>query len=96
MSLLKGASNQAVFFTGTSGNHVAVRPSMMWSFSRGDERLQWEVRRSGASYQLCLQRPDGTSTIQNVESARDLLERVHEIPRALLTEGWRPVYTAQA
>ena len=68
---------------------------MTWFFSRGDEQLKYEVRRSGHLYELCLLRPDGTSTIHSVETPRELLDHVHQIPRALLTEGWRPEYAAQ-
>jgi hypothetical protein len=66
---------------------------MTWFFSRGDERLTWEVRQSGAQYEMCVHRPDGTSTIQSAATPRELLDRVHEIPRALLTEGWRPAHS---
>jgi len=68
---------------------------MTWFFSRGDERLTWEVRRSGTLYELCVQRADGTASIQSVETPRELLDHIHQIPRALLTDGWRPVHAAQ-
>ena len=67
---------------------------MIWFFSRGDERLKWEVRQSGAHYELCLHRPDGTSTTQSAASPRELLDQVQQIPHALFVEGWRPVYAA--
>jgi len=77
------------------GSKVAIKSAMTWFFSRGDERLKWEVRRSGALYELCVHRPDGTSTIQSAATACELLEHVHQIPQALLTEGWRPAQAAR-
>ena len=74
------------------GSEVALETTMTWFFSRGDERLEWEVRQRGAQYELCLHRPDGTSTVQRAATPRELLDHVHRIPRALFVEGWRPVY----
>jgi len=65
--------------------------TMTWVFTRGDERLEWEVRRSGTQYELRVQRPDGTSTIHSAATARELLDHVNQIPQVLLIEGWRPV-----
>ena len=63
---------------------------MTWFFDRGTESLALEVRRCEAGYDLCVQYVNGSSTVDNIANAADLLKRVQAVPSRLMEDGWRP------
>lgn len=63
---------------------------MIWFFERGDERLRYEVRRRGLSYEISVRRSNGRDIVRLAHTASHLVEQAHAIPYALVREGWRP------
>lgn len=63
---------------------------MVWFFERGSERLRLAIRRNAAAYEVHVQQPDGTRTIEFVGAAQQLVEQIHAVPQALMAAGWRP------
>ena len=62
---------------------------MVWFFERGSERLECEVRRRGAGYEVALSASDD-SRVQAAATATELLEQFGGVVHGLIHEGWSP------
>jgi hypothetical protein len=65
---------------------------MIWFFEKGDERLQYEIRRAFDTdeIEVVITRPEGVDQ-QRIESAADLLRRSQAHWAELLASGWHPI-----
>lgn len=63
---------------------------MMWFFERGTECLMLDVCQNAAAFEVHLQHPDGTRTLEFAGAAKQLVEHIDTIPQALIAAGWRP------
>jgi hypothetical protein len=65
---------------------------MIWFFEKGDERLQYEIRRAFDTdeIEVVITRPDGVDH-QRVDSATDLLRQSQAQWAELLASGWHPI-----
>jgi hypothetical protein len=65
---------------------------MIWFFEKGDERLQYEIRRAFDTddIEVVITRGNGVEQ-QRIESARDLLRTSQEHWAELLATGWQPI-----
>jgi hypothetical protein len=71
---------------------MAEIPAMVWFFAKGEERLQYEIRRAldGEDIEVVITRPNGIDQ-QRIRSASDLLRQSQAQWAELLASGWRPV-----
>jgi hypothetical protein len=63
---------------------------MVWFFERGAECLTLDICRNAAAYEVHVQHPDGTRTLEFAGTAQQLVERMDAIPHALIAAGWHP------
>ena len=65
---------------------------MIWFFTRGPAQLDIEVRRvpDGGAFELIVDYPDGTETVERITNPRKLVERTLKIQRRLIRNGWAP------
>jgi hypothetical protein len=65
---------------------------MIWFFEKGDDRLQYEIRRAFDTddIEVVITRPEGIDQ-QRVESAADLLRRSQAEWAELIASGWNPI-----
>ena len=65
---------------------------MIWFFEKGDERLQYEIRRAFDTddIEVVITRPDSIDQ-QRIESAADLLRRSQAHWAELMASGWHPI-----
>jgi hypothetical protein len=63
---------------------------MVWFFERGSERLHLAIRRNAAAYEVHVEQPDGTRSVEFVGAAKQLVEQIHAVPQALIAAGWCP------
>jgi hypothetical protein len=63
---------------------------VIWFFERGAELAECEVRRGATHFEIAIRRPDRDLETVEVSSARELLARLEQAPRALMRDGWRP------
>jgi hypothetical protein len=70
---------------------------MIWFFERGDDRLQYEIRREvdGPGYELVVTMPDGTERVERFEDTIAIVERALELQRELLVGGWQALSARQ-
>jgi hypothetical protein len=61
---------------------------MVWFFERGFEILTCEARKREAAYELVVRQPDGTESVQSLNTASQLIEQIAVVPLCL--DGWRP------
>lgn len=64
----------------------------MWFFTRGAAQLDIEVRRvpHDGAFELIVDYPDGTETVERIADPRKLVDRTLKIQRRLIREGWSP------
>jgi len=65
---------------------------MIWFFRRGPAQLDIEVRREphGGAFELIVDYPDGTETVERITNPRKLVDRTLKIQQRLIREGWSP------
>ncbi len=63
---------------------------MVWLFERGSERLAVAISRNATAYEVHVQQPDGTRTLDFSGGAHQLVARLPLVPEALAAAGWRP------
>ena len=65
---------------------------MIWFFEKGDERLQYEIRRAFDTddIEVVITRSDSVDQ-QRIESAADLLRRSQAQWAELMAAGWHPI-----
>ena len=65
---------------------------MIWSFNRAAAQVDIEVRRGveRSAYELVVDYPDGSETVERFENPRQLVDRVLRVQRRLMREGWVP------
>jgi hypothetical protein len=65
---------------------------MIWFFTRGPAQLDIEVRRvsHGGAFELIVDYPDGTETVERIADPRKLVDRTLKVQRRLIREGWAP------
>jgi CheY-like chemotaxis protein len=56
---------------------------MVWFFERGFEILTCEARKREAAYELVVRQPDGTESVQSLNTASQLIEQIAVVPQAL-------------
>jgi hypothetical protein len=66
---------------------------MIWFFEKGDERLQYEIRRAFDTddIEVVITRTDSVDQ-QRIESAADLLRRSQSHWAELMATGWHPIH----
>jgi hypothetical protein len=65
---------------------------VIWSFNRACAQVDIEVRRGleCSAYELVVDYPDGSETVERFENPRQLVERMLRVQRRLMREGWVP------
>ena len=65
---------------------------MIWFFTRGDAQLDIEVRRTRSrdGFELVVDYPDGTESLERFTNARKLVKRTLSVQQRLIREGWTP------
>lgn len=61
---------------------------MLWTFHRGTQRLEFEIRSVPRSSQNVIRHPDGYETTEMFVDDADLNERVKDLQHSLLASGW--------
>jgi hypothetical protein len=91
-STVMNARDHRGLHTRASGTEMAEIPAMVWFFAKGEERLQYEIRRAldGEDIEVVITRPNGIDQ-QRIRSASDLLRQSQAQWAELLASGWRPV-----
>jgi hypothetical protein len=62
---------------------------MLWFFERGADVATCEVRRRQSHFEIAIRRPGDGEAIDVATTPAELLERLEEVPRAMLEEGFR-------
>ena len=70
----------------------SIRDLVIWSFNRAAAQVDIEVRRGleCSAYELVVDYPDGSETVERFENPRQLVERMLRVQRRLMREGWVP------
>ena len=63
---------------------------MLWTFQRGSEVLHYEIRHAedGSGFELVFHQPDGRQTCEQFPDSSALNQRVIELQKSLLADGW--------
>lgn len=62
---------------------------MVWFFDRGADELACEIRRGRQGFEVIVRGPEVTE-VESIETPSALLDEIVRVPRALMSEGWRP------
>lgn len=62
---------------------------MIWVFDRGADELAYEIRRGRQGFEVIIRGPEVTE-VESIETPSALLKEIVRVPRALMSEGWRP------
>jgi hypothetical protein len=75
------------------GTELAEVRGMIWFFEKGQERLQYEIRRAFDTddIEVVITRSDSVDQ-QRVESPSDLLRRSQAHWAELIASGWHPIH----